>query len=188
MIYASGAESACTTVRNILGRSITVRQFQLSSSLLYNEGNVAKAWVDKLTVETLPTRYFSIRYDRASGPGGQNVNKVNTKCTLTLPNFSKCSLFPLEVRKQLIDKRIRIYSETNDALVLQSDETRSRDQNRLLCFKKLISFIRETCYFPNDPTIEDVKKWDDIRKKSKELRLKKKKLNSEKKRTRKELY
>ncbi|CAB4256791.1 similar to Saccharomyces cerevisiae YOL114C Putative protein of unknown function with similarity to human ICT1 and prokaryotic factors that may function in translation termination [Maudiozyma barnettii] len=188
MIYTVGAASAYTITRYIFGRSAIIREFQISSSLLYSDTNVAKEWVDKLTVEALPTRFFSIRYDRASGPGGQNVNKVNTKCTLTLPNFSKCSLFPLDVREQMIDKKVRIYSHVNDTIVLQSDETRSRENNRLLCFKKLISFIRETCYFPNDPTIDDVRKWDNIRKKSKESRLKEKKFNGEKKKNRKLLY
>lgn len=149
---------------------------------------MARKWLDNLSSVDLEPRYFNVRYDRASGPGGQNVNKVNTKCTLTLPSFSKCSLFPDEIKAQLISKRMKYYSPNSDSIIIQSDETRSREQNKIRCFEKLVDTIKETCYFAKDTAIKDIKRWQSIKERTKNLRLKQKKFNSEKKKTRKQLF
>lgn len=155
-----------------------------STGILSTSSNFCREWVEKMAVNDLPLKYFVMRFDKSSGPGGQNVNKVNTKCTLTLHNFSNCSLFPEDVRLQMMEKNSRFYSKNSDNLVIQSDETRSREQNKQLCLEKLVNNIKETCYFAGDTDPKDIRKWEKIRNISKENRLKNKKQNSEKKKSR----
>lgn len=52
-------------------------------------------WIDKFNKDTVPKSCMSIQYVRSSGPGGQNVNKLSTKCSLEIMNIKK-SGFSLE--------------------------------------------------------------------------------------------
>ncbi|CAI4052528.1 hypothetical protein SUVZ_15G0420 [Saccharomyces uvarum] len=144
----------------------------------------ARDWVKTLSVTGLPLKQFVLRYDRASGPGGQNVNKVNSKCTLTLHGLSSCSWIPQEVRSILCSGRFRYYTINSDSVVIQSDETRSKETNKLKCFEKLIQEIKQTCRFPNDIPIETAEKWAKIKKKSNAERMLNKKVHSDKKKSR----
>lgn len=142
---------------------------------------LAKNWVVSLNSKSIPSNLFAVRYDRSSGPGGQNVNKVNSKCTIALHNFSRCSWFPLEVRKQLLEKKSRYYASSSDTIVIQSGESRSREMNREFCIEKLVNHIKEICFFPGEPDEHTVKKWDGIKKKAHERRIQEKKFQSNKK-------
>ncbi|AJU03097.1 hypothetical protein H812_YJM1401O00045 [Saccharomyces cerevisiae YJM1401] len=144
----------------------------------------ARNWVGALNVTGLPLNQFTLRYDRASGPGGQNVNKVNSKCTLTLSGLSNCAWIPQEVRNILSSGRFRYYAKGSDSIVIQSDETRSRETNKLKCFEKLVQEIRQTCQFPHDTTAETSKKWNKIKEKANKERLLDKKVHSDKKKNR----
>lgn len=153
----------------------------------------ARIWLRDLKISTFPQDIFTFRYDRSSGPGGQNVNKLNTKCTLTLYNASQCSLIPDEIRKQLFDstwdkthaKKFRYYYPSSDSIVVQCDETRSRAQNKNIVIEKLISEIKNCCYFPEDTDPETKRKWSRIKHQNNEKRLRDKKYQSDKKKYRK---
>ncbi|AQZ09340.1 YOL114C [Zygosaccharomyces parabailii] len=145
---------------------------------------LAKNWVISLNSKRVPLNLFAVRYDRSSGPGGQNVNKVNSKCTIALHNFSHCSWFPLEVRKQLLEKKSRYYASSSDTIVIQSGESRSRETNREFCIEKFVNHIKEICFFPGEADEHTLKKWDRIKKKAHEGRIQEKKLQSNKKRLR----
>ncbi|CDO91857.1 unnamed protein product [Kluyveromyces dobzhanskii CBS 2104] len=145
---------------------------------------IGKTWFDELKAENVPSKLFIATYDRSRGKGGQNVNKVNSKCTLTLHNFSACTWFPEEIRRQLLNKGCRYYARNKDALVIQSDETRSRDQNREICVEKLVKEVKKLVFFPGE--VDDItkQKWTNIKKKANEVRLNEKKHKSEKKKSR----
>jgi len=51
----------------------------------------------------IPLREFQFTFARSSGPGGQNVNKVNTKALLRWPVMTSPSL-PEAVRQRLLPK------------------------------------------------------------------------------------
>ncbi len=78
---------------------------------------------------------------RASGPGGQNVNKVSSAVELRFEAASSPSL-PLAVKNRLRRLAGRRWT-TEGALVLQCDETRSQARNRDLVRERLRALIEQ---------------------------------------------
>ena len=83
----------------------------------------------------IPLSEFEFSFVRSSGPGGQNVNKVNSKAVLRWQALASPSL-PADVRQRLVAKhRPRITAEGELLIVSQ----RYRDQPRNIddCLDKL---------------------------------------------------
>lgn len=91
---------------------------------------------DKLHI---PMAEFQFTYARSQGPGGQNVNKVNSKATLRWPVFKNESL-PEPVRDRFLVKyRNRITKDGE--LVMTSQRYRDQPRNVEDCLKKLKELI-----------------------------------------------
>ena len=75
---------------------------------------------------SIPLKEFSFSYARSPGPGGQNVNKVNTKVILKW-DLSRTTCLPETVMKRLTQKYSRRISKTNELIVTSH---RFRDQGR----------------------------------------------------------
>ncbi|MBK8769970.1 MAG: aminoacyl-tRNA hydrolase [Rhizobiales bacterium] len=82
---------------------------------------------------------------RASGPGGQNVNKVATAAELRF-NIETASL-PDEVRARLRMLAGRQLAQSGD-LVITAQQYRSQERNREDALQKLITLIRKAAVRP----------------------------------------
>ena len=93
----------------------------------------------------IPRSEFEFTYMRSSGPGGQNVNKVNTKARLRWPVTRTTSL-PEAVRQRFLQRhRTRVTSDGD--LVVSSQRYRDQAKNVLDCLEK----VRELVLAVADP-------------------------------------
>jgi len=90
---------------------------------------------------SIPLREIDFTYARSSGPGGQNVNKVESKAVLHWQVTESPSLIT-SVKQRFTEKfHQRINSE--GVLVLSSDKFRDRNRNINDCLDKLKAMILE---------------------------------------------
>ncbi|GAB1377770.1 alternative ribosome rescue aminoacyl-tRNA hydrolase ArfB [Pararhodobacter aggregans] len=89
---------------------------------------------------------LSESFMRASGPGGQNVNKVSSAVELRFEAERSPALAPaVKARlKRLAGRRWTL----EGALVLQVDETRSQARNREIARERLTDLIRQALVAP----------------------------------------
>ena len=87
-----------------------------------------------------------ISFSRSGGPGGQNVNKVNTKVTLRLrmTDIDGLSDAELERARELLANRIT----TEDEIVINSDEERSQRTNLERAYFRLEALIGSASRLP----------------------------------------
>lgn len=81
-----------------------------------------------MPIVPIPVSELWITYARSGGPGGQNVNKRETKAVVRW-NVDASGTFS-EGEKQRIYERLRNRISGDGFLLVDNDETRSRDQNR----------------------------------------------------------
>jgi ribosome-associated protein len=94
----------------------------------------------------IPLAEFRLTFARSSGPGGQNVNKVNSKVTLHWPVRSSPSI-PEDVRERFVAKyRKRINSDGE--LVIHSQRYRDQGKNVTDCLEKLRDLLLEVAQPP----------------------------------------
>lgn len=125
----------------------------------------------------LDEREIQEDFVRASGPGGQNVNKVSTAVQLRF-DVARSPSLPDPVRERLIALAGRRLTQ-DGVLILSAERYRSQRRNRDDALARLIELIREACETdkprrPTRPTLASKKR----RLESKQRRSETKKLRT----------
>jgi len=121
----------------------------------------------------IPSNEIKWRFSRSSGPGGQNVNKIESRVEI---------IFNLEDSKVLNDYQKEILKRNlknklvNNTLRLAVQEHRNQLLNRQLALMKFSSILKYALYKPfklrksTQPTKESQKKRVEVKKKHGELK------------------
>ncbi|KAH7325001.1 hypothetical protein B0I35DRAFT_406738 [Stachybotrys elegans] len=142
----------------------------------------ARTWYESFDPSYLPRGETT--YARSSGPGGQHVNKTETKAVTVYPVRELQAILPPSLHASI--RLSKYYTAGNDSLTFHAQEHRSRssnaDENRRKLMDEVTRIYRENT--PAETSSEKKQKHRDIEKKFHDQRLKEKKFHSSKKQAR----
>ena len=95
---------------------------------------------------SIPLSELRFKFRRSSGPGGQNVNKLNTAVELQF-DFVHSAALSDEQRQQIAEKLAARLNSTG-ALSIQSERFRTQGRNRADCLNKLAALLAEVLKKP----------------------------------------
>ena len=121
----------------------------------------------------IDSREFKFTFARSSGPGGQNVNKVNSKAILHW-NVSSSASLSIDVKTRFLTKFKNKITSAGDFFI-SCDRFRDKNKNVQACIERLEEYVRSVL------VPEKERKETKPKPSQKRLRLHTKKKRSEKK-------
>jgi len=125
----------------------------------------------------IPLKEFDFTFARSGGPGGQHVNKVNTKATLRW-DVAKSPSVSDAVRRRFMQKNRRRITKDGE-FIITSQRYRDQGRNVADCLAKLRELLEEATVVPK------VRKKTKPSRTAKRRRVKNKRIHSRKKKLRK---
>ncbi|CAN8240703.1 unnamed protein product [Cochlearia groenlandica] len=177
-----GSSVRCAASSSGGDRKVSSRLSQVQQMLYEAEERANSAGNEptpQITIE-----HVTLNFARSGGPGGQNVNKVNTKVDM---RFNVKNAYWLNDRirdKIILTEKNRINKDGE--LVISSTKTRTQKGNIDDALSKLQAIIDAASYVPPPPSEEQKKKIVKMAAKADNKRLKSKKVLSDKKAARRD--
>lgn len=88
---------------------------------------------------TIPSDCFTVSYSRSSGPGGQHVNKLNTRVSVFL-DIRNCPCFS-ERQKQTLTVALKGRVDKQGVFQVSSQQSRSQAANRNAALQRMAELI-----------------------------------------------
>ncbi|KAJ7760620.1 RF-1 domain-containing protein [Mycena maculata] len=137
-LYNFHAHLKLTLLRNAhTGSNPIILPPRLSSLDTPEENALARTWIERFRASEIPKGSVQLSFSRSSGPGGQNVNKVNTKATLRclihenwIPQWAKPEL-----------KRSPYYVSSSQLIQITATVHRSQSLNIDECLSKFHALL-----------------------------------------------
>ncbi|XP_064251859.1 large ribosomal subunit protein mL62 [Passer domesticus] len=131
----------------------------------------------------IPMARLTVSYSRSSGPGGQNVNKVNSKAEVRF-HLASADWIPAAVRDRMaLMHRNRI--NRAGELIVTSEESRYQMRNLAICLEKIRTMVTEATEKPKVVSKETTQQLIERVEKMNRERLRQKKIHSSIKQSRK---
>jgi ribosome-associated protein len=87
-------------------------------------------------------------FSRSGGPGGQNVNKLSTKATLTVQIEDMAEVLPIWALKRLLIHAGSRLAGDGDRIIITDSSSRSQQANKQACVAKLRLMVVEAMNRP----------------------------------------
>ncbi|NXS13885.1 ICT1 hydrolase, partial [Neodrepanis coruscans] len=131
---------------------------------------------------SLPAR-LTVSYSRSSGPGGQNVNKVNSKAEVRF-HLESADWIPEAVRQKMAVMHRNKINRAGE-LIVTSEESRYQMRNLAICLEKIRTMVTEATETPKVVSKETTQQLIERVEKMNRERLRQKRIHSNIKQSRK---
>ncbi|CAB4279653.1 unnamed protein product [Prunus armeniaca] len=159
------------------GNKVSARLSQVNQLLQAAEERALSA--DTQPPPKITLDHVTVSFARSGGPGGQNVNKVNTKVDMRF-NVQKAYWLSEWIRERILQMEKNRINKDGE-LVISSTKTRTQKGNIEDALEKLQAIIDAASYVPPPPSEEQKKKIAKMAAIGEQKRLKSKKVLSDKK-------
>lgn len=94
----------------------------------------------------IPEHEFEISTSRAGGPGGQHVNKTDTRITVRW-NIRNSNVLTIEQKERLLEKLHAQLTIEGD-LIIHNSTSRSQQHNKKAALVTLVEKVRQALFIP----------------------------------------